>query len=135
MVFAGVQSRATLRCLYERCALFVMPSYHEGLPIAALEAASCGAKMLLSDIPACRDIGLPARNYFPTGDVAVLTERLNEDCGSLTIDHGQIRRRFSWDKAAQDTMTVYRAALSADAEPTAAPETARAEWDERPART
>lgn len=135
VVFAGVQSRATLRCLYERCTLFVMPSYHEGLPIAALEAASCGAKMLLSDIPACRDIGLSARNYFPTGDVDVLTERLSEDCGPLAIDHGQIRRRFSWDKAAQETMTVYRAALSADAEPNAAPEAARAEWDERPART
>lgn len=111
VIFAGVQSRATLKCLYEHCALFVMPSYHEGLPIAALEAASCGARMLLSDIPANLDIGLDAPNYFPVGDVAVLTERLNADCADFEVDRDAVRARFSWDKAAEDTLDVYRATL------------------------
>ncbi|MBO9695072.1 MAG: glycosyltransferase family 4 protein [Sphingopyxis sp.] len=112
VIFAGVQSRATLKCLYERCALFVMPSYHEGLPIAALEAASCGARMLLSDIPANLDIGLEAANYFPVGDVEALTQRLGVDCAEFGIDHDSVRARFSWDKAAEDTLGVYRAALA-----------------------
>ncbi len=112
VIFAGVQSRATLKCLYEHCALFVMPSYHEGLPIAALEAASCGARMLLSDIPANLDIGLDAPNYFPVGDVAALTERLNADCTDFQIDRDAVRARFSWDKAAEDTLDVYRATLA-----------------------
>ncbi|HWU94188.1 MAG TPA: glycosyltransferase family 4 protein [Sphingomonas sp.] len=112
VLFAGVQSRATLKCLYEQCALFVMPSYHEGLPIAALEAASCGARMLLSDIPANLDIGLDAPNYFPVGDVAMLTERLNADCAEFQIDRDAVRARFSWDKAAEDTLAVYRSALA-----------------------
>lgn len=112
VVFAGVQSRATLKCLYEHCALFVMPSYHEGLPIAALEAASCGARMLLSDIPANLDIGLDAANYFPVGDVEALAQRLDADCAEFGIDHDSVRARFSWDKAAEDTLGVYRAALA-----------------------
>jgi len=112
VIFAGVQSRATLKCLYENTALFVMPSYHEGLPIAALEAASCGAPMLLSDIPANLDIALDARNYFPVGDVAALTERLDADCADFQIDRDTVRARFSWDKAAEDTLAVYRSALA-----------------------
>lgn len=112
VIFAGVQSRATLKCLYEHCALFVMPSYHEGLPIAALEAASCGARMLLSDIPANLDIGLDPANYFPTGDVAALTERLDADCADFQVDRDAVRARFSWDKAAEDTLDVYRATLA-----------------------
>jgi len=112
VIFAGVQSRATLKCLYEHSAMFVMPSYHEGLPIAALEAASCGARMLLSDIPANLDIGLDPQNYFPVGDVAALTERLNADCADFQVDRDSVRARFSWDKAAADTLDVYRAALA-----------------------
>lgn len=112
IIFTGVQSRATLKCLYERCSLFVMPSYHEGLPIAALEAASCGARILLSDIPANLDIGLDPRNYFPVGNVAALTERLNADCADFQVDRDSVRARFSWDKAAEDTLNVYRATLA-----------------------
>lgn len=112
VIFAGVQSRGALKCLYERCALFVMPSYHEGLPIAALEAASCGAPMLLSDIPANLDIGLDPRNYFPVGEVPALTERLNADPTGFRIDRDTVRARFSWDRAAADTLDVYRAALA-----------------------
>ncbi|MGQ2934299.1 MAG: glycosyltransferase family 4 protein [Sphingopyxis sp.] len=112
VIFAGVQSRATLKCLYEHCALFVMPSYHEGLPIAALEAASCGARMLLSDIPANLDIALDPQNYFPVGDVGELTERLNADCADFQVDRNAVRARFSWDKAAEDTLDVYRTTLA-----------------------
>lgn len=112
VIFAGVQSRATLKCLYEHCALFVMPSHHEGLPIAALEAASCGARMMLSDIPANLDIGLDPQNYFPVGDVATLTDRLNADCADFQVDRDSVRARFSWDKAAADTLDVYRSALA-----------------------
>lgn len=114
VIFAGVQSRATLKCLYERCALFVMPSYHEGLPIAALEAGSCGARMLLSDIPANRDLALDPHNYFPVGDVDALTRRLDEDCARLRVDRDQVRARFCWEKAARETLQIYRSALEPD---------------------
>lgn len=126
VVFAGVQSRATLKCLYERCGLFVMPSYHEGLPIAALEAASCGARMLLSDIEANRDIGLDPRHYFPVGDVDALAHRLDQDCEDLAVNAAEVRDRFSWDRAAFDTIRVYQGALRSREVPGAAAHPAEA---------
>ncbi|UVO49028.1 glycosyltransferase family 4 protein [Sphingomonas sp. SUN019] len=111
VIFAGVQSRDVLGALYRRCALFVMPSYHEGLPIAALEAASGGAAMVLSDIPANLDIGLPRANYVPVGDVDRLAAMLGSDEFTLRVDGAAVRARFSWDRAAVETLALYRALL------------------------
>lgn len=109
VIFAGVQPRTVLATLYRRAAMFVMPSYHEGLPIAALEAAGEGAAMILSDIPANRDIGLPTANYFPVGNVDRLATMLAADPESLRADANAVRTRFSWDKAAVETLSLYRA--------------------------
>ena len=109
VIFAGVQSRAVLAMLYRRAAMFVMPSYHEGLPIAALEAASEGAPMVLSDIVANRDIGLPPANYFPVGNVEALTAMLARDPAVLRAESAAVRARFSWDRAAEETLGLYRA--------------------------
>lgn len=108
VVFAGVQTRPVLRHLFERADLFVMPSYHEGLPIAALEAGSCGAPMLLSDIRPNRDVGLAERHYFPVGDVQALSAALERPSLNYAVDSDAIRERFCWDQAAIDTLAIYR---------------------------
>ena len=109
VIFTGVQPRSVLALLYRRAAMFVMPSYHEGLPIAALEAAGEGAAIILSDIPANRDIGLPAANYFPVGNVDRLAAMLGSDPTLFRADAAAVRARFSWDKAAVETLGLYRA--------------------------
>ena len=64
--------------------------------------------MVLSDIPANRDIGLPAANYFPVGNVDRLAAMLAADPGTLRADASAVRTRFSWDKAAVETLSLYR---------------------------
>lgn len=108
VIFAGVQSRPVLRHLFEHTDLFVMPSYHEGLPIAALEAGSCGAPMLLSDIRPNRDVGLAERHYFPVGDIAALSAAIDRPTHHYAVDSDAIRERFCWDRAAVDTLAIYR---------------------------
>lgn len=108
VIFAGVQPRPVLRHLFERTDLFVMPSYHEGLPIAALEAGSCGAPMLLSDIRPNRDVGLAERHYFPVGNIAALSAAIDRPVDHYAVDAAAIRDRFCWDRAAIETLAIYR---------------------------
>jgi glycosyltransferase involved in cell wall biosynthesis len=111
IVFAGFQDHAALRILYENASLFVLPSYHEGLPIAALEAAIIGIPLILSDIAPHRDIDLSPACYFPTGNVEALRQKLMEDPRAFRPDSEAIGRRFDWDLIAQATAKIYRSVL------------------------
>ncbi|MEM8696122.1 MAG: glycosyltransferase family 4 protein [Pseudomonadota bacterium] len=110
-LLAGRQPRSVLKTLYAHTDLFVLPSFHEGLPIVALEAGFSGAPMLLSDIQPNLDIGLPERHYFPVGDVEALAKRLAESGSAFAIDSAALRRRFDWDEIADRTLAVYRAIM------------------------
>jgi len=105
--FTGFQGQRELGALYRNASLFVLPSTHEGLPIAALEAASFGAPMLLSDIQANLDIDLPAACYFPVGDVEALRRKLLQPHDTYRVDHQGIIRRFDWSSAARQTKDIY----------------------------
>src|SRR3990167_2195893 len=105
IVFTGFQSGDALAALYANAALFVLPSYHEGLPIAALEALSFGRPVLLSDIEPNKDLQLPAPCYFPTGDCGALAQKiLVQDYGCYQVDTRDIFARFDWDDIAQQTL-------------------------------
>lgn len=106
IVFTGFQSGAALATLYHNAALFVLPSYHEGLPIAALEAISAGCPILLSDIEANRDIRLPFGCYFPLANQRVLAEKLSApDFAHLSVNAESVLTRFNWDSIAQQTLS------------------------------
>jgi glycosyltransferase involved in cell wall biosynthesis len=105
--FCGFQSQAALRVLYRNAALFVLPSTHEGLPIAALEAANLGVPLLLSDIQPNLDIELAPENYFPAGDVAALGRKLLANYAAFRVDRDSIARRFNWGRVSEATRQVY----------------------------
>jgi glycosyltransferase involved in cell wall biosynthesis len=107
VVFCGFQNHGALRTLYQNAALFVLPSTHEGLPIAALEAAKLGAPMVLSDIQANLDIGLGSQNYFRSGNVHALAAKLGQDYSTFQVDAQEIGRRFDWGAITEATQKVY----------------------------
>ncbi|MBX3600241.1 MAG: glycosyltransferase family 4 protein [Rubrivivax sp.] len=120
VVCTGFQGGAALAQLYAHAGVFVLPSSHEGLPIALLEALSYGVCPLVSDIPANAEVGLPDAHQFPMGDVAALAEKLRDRCAEVsegTVRHDWrewVAARYSWARAAHDTLAVYRElALSA----------------------
>ena len=53
--FLGEVSYEEMNNLYKKATIFVLPSYREGLPKAALEAASTGMPLILTDVPGCRE--------------------------------------------------------------------------------
>jgi len=114
VVTTGFQSGAALHGLYANAGLFVLPSSHEGLPIAILEALSFGVRVVASDIPANLEIGLPAEGYFPLGDVDALAGRLTDEAAIEESVADRAARskwaaeKFSWERSALATLDVYR---------------------------
>jgi glycosyltransferase involved in cell wall biosynthesis len=114
VVFTGFQSGISLTELYAHAGLFVLPSSHEGLPIALLEALSYGLPAVVSDIEANLEIGLSGEHYFPLGNVSLLAERIRDF--ACRIDSSEIREmrrswvkeRYNWDHIASRTFAVYQ---------------------------
>lgn len=50
--------------LYKATDIFLLPSYREGFPKAAIEAAASGQPLLMSDVPGCRDCIINGFNGF-----------------------------------------------------------------------
>ena len=117
VVCTGFQSGNKLAELFGHAGMFVLPSSHEGLPIALLEALSYGLPVIASDIPANLEVGLPAEHYFPLGDVAALAKRLVEFAAIPLSDTDRTERRiwvaerYNWLLIAERTMDVYLVVL------------------------
>ena len=105
-VLTGFIRGRKLHSLLSHAACYVLPSSHEGLPIALLEAMSYSCKVLVSDIPANLEIGLVAGNYFHCGDVADLREKLN----ALLLSTDEVKydmTKYDWDCIARQVFDVY----------------------------
>lgn len=120
VVMTGFQKGRALAELYSNGGLFVLPSYHEGLPIAALEAMSYNLPILLSDIPANREVARPEET-FPVGNREALARKLRAflDDQSTTVSprslsekQERLKSEFNWDVIAQQTVALYQAVLS-----------------------
>ena len=117
VVMTGVQRGLALQELYTHAGLFVLPSSHEGLPIALLEALSYGLPVLASDIPANVEIGLPLKQYFPLGDIDALADRIRQSSiEGLSTDAREncrlwVAQSYDWQDIAKKTLGTYTGSL------------------------
>lgn len=111
VVLTGFIRGEKLNQIFTHALLFAMPSYHEGLPIALLEAMSYNLNVLVSDIPANLEVKLDASNYFKVGDIANLTDKLNTKLAekNATSDYSKrIKEDYNWDNISEQVMAVYQ---------------------------
>ena len=69
---------ADVRRYIESCHIFVLPSYHEGMPRTVLEALAVGRPILTTDVPGCRETVVQGGNglLVPKGEVDALAEAM-----------------------------------------------------------
>ncbi len=121
VVLTGFITGEELRQLFAHCGLFVLPSHHEGLSFAMLEALSYGNSVLLTDIPANKAIPLRPDRYFRAGDVEDLRQKMAYwmERGITDAEKEEnlrmLRERHDWDVIAERTLAVYRSVLGLDA--------------------
>ena len=56
----GQLGQADLADLMRRCAVCVLPSFYEGVPLVLVEAAACGCRIVATDLPGVREQLAPA---------------------------------------------------------------------------
>ena len=113
VVLTGYIGGESLHQVFSHAALFVLPSYHEGLPIALLEALGYRLNVLVSDIPANLEVKLDKKHFFQCGQVDNLAENM-----SLLLASGKseayddevtalLEANYDWEKIARQTVSVY----------------------------
>ena len=116
VVMLGQRTGAELAAMYANAGAFVLPSSHEGQPIAMLEALSYGCAVVLSDIAPHREVQTSIGRYFAPGDIDALEAQLRAVCasdGTARLDETErtrIIREHNWRRIAERTLAVYRQA-------------------------
>ncbi len=106
-ILTGFIKGDKLRQVMSGASLYVMPSYHEGLPIALLEAMSYDLDIVVSDIPANRLDCIDSGFFFHTGNVDALADKIADKIAAGTPRRTYDLSPFNWDTIAGQTVAVY----------------------------
>ena len=108
VVMTGFVKGDKLHALLTHARCFVLPSSHEGLPIALLEAMSYGLPVIVSDIAANVEMGLAADSYFPLGDVQALRRKIQDNINKEVSHEQYDLTKYGWDRIADQVSRVYQ---------------------------
>ncbi len=115
----GAIAEDSLPALYTGAALFVFPSLYEGFGFPVLEAMACGAPVITSSVSSLPEVA---------GDAALLVAPTDTDALAramlAVLQDGRLWTRlhraslaraaeFSWARAAEQTLAVYRRVVAA----------------------
>ncbi|SJZ41611.1 1,2-diacylglycerol-3-alpha-glucose alpha-1,2-galactosyltransferase [Pilibacter termitis] len=75
LIFTGIITREEMMKYYNACDIFLLPSYNELFPMSILEAASCGAPIMLRDLELYHNILMG--KYIPAQDILEMQSQLN----------------------------------------------------------
>jgi glycosyltransferase involved in cell wall biosynthesis len=87
-----------VRPYLERCSVFVLPSYREGMPRSVLEAMAMGRPIITTDVPGCRDtVDLGINGYLVAErDATALAKAMHDLAQNDSLDAmGKASRRLA----------------------------------------
>ncbi len=103
-----------LPALFSAATAFVFPSLYEGFGLPPLEAMACGAPVVAVRASAVPEVVGEAGLLVPPGDAGALAQALEglltnpELAAELSREGRRRASRFSWSRAAAETLEVYR---------------------------
>ncbi|MHC5082195.1 MAG: glycosyltransferase family 4 protein, partial [Planctomycetota bacterium] len=115
--FLGYLSRETMASLYQAASFLVFPSLFEGFGLPIVEAMASGAPVLASNATSIPEVaGEAALLFDPRSpeEICDIMAKALEDPGVLEGLRSKGRDRvkaFSWDRAAEETLEVFRTAI------------------------
>jgi glycosyltransferase involved in cell wall biosynthesis len=108
VLFVGAQPSDVLEELYSHTALFVLPSRNEEFPLVVMEALSCGAPLLLNDMPDTRELSLPEECYFSMDGEKAIASAIERTLSSPAPKVEFDSARYDWRNIANQTLKVMR---------------------------
>lgn len=120
-LFLGSVEESDLVLLYNAARCLAYPSFYEGFGIPPLEAMACGTPAIVSNLSSLPEVVGDAALLVAPQDVEGLTVALWRVLTDPTIwselqQKGFTRaRRFSWERAARETLDVYRQVVHGEA--------------------
>jgi glycosyltransferase involved in cell wall biosynthesis len=114
LTFLGSVTPEHLHWLYNACRMYVNPSLYEGFGLPVLEALACGAPALVSDTSSLPEVAGDAALLLPPRDAAAWADAIarlwhDQDQRAALSQRGPVQAaRFSWQRAARETLAIYR---------------------------
>jgi len=102
--------------LYSMATCFVMPSLYEGFGLPILEAMSSATPVVCSKVSSIPEVAADAAYYFDPYDTGSITEAIAKVVSDYSLRQEMKRKgmenlgRFSWERAAIQTLEIYRKA-------------------------
>lgn len=117
LLFSGYVSDEELIELYNLCALYVFPSWHEGFGLPALEAMACGAPVIGANTTSLPEvIGLESALFDPF-DKESISEKILEVLSNsvfgekLRLNGLSQAENFSWDETAMRSINAWESLM------------------------
>ena len=108
VVLTGFIRGRKLHSLLTNALCYSLPSSHEGLPIALLEAMSYRLPVITSAIPANLEVGLPEECYHQVGDVKAIAEKLEKIISQPLQRIEYDMTKYNWDTIAGQVEEIYK---------------------------
>jgi len=120
VIFLGYVNRKQLLELYQKAAILLQPSAHEGLSTVILEAMSCGLPVIASDIPGNREVitsqvdGILISDRSPEAMANTVLTLLNDKNLMDRIGNNArntIESKYSWEQITNNVEKCYKELL------------------------